>query len=360
MNEEDPLILFLYNVETSAASGEARDLIALQETASVAMRLIEALRSRGYSTLPIPVHESLDDLRKMLRPFSPKTAFVFNYCDGFAGSNMAATKVVRLLESLGFKHTGSTAETVALCIDKSRAKRRLIAHGIATPRYQTFAQPVGFYRYTFPAIVKPIADDASIGIDADSVVTTHEELMRRVEYVIRRHRQAALVEEYITGREFSVSVWGNDTLWALPITEIHYSAALDPLRRILTYDSKWNPASSDYRHTPTRCPARLQPEERRRIAEVAVQTYRAMGLRDYGRVDIRYQNGIPYVIDINEVPDLSPDSGFPNAARVAGYTYAEMAEQILLFALERENWPWKQPTLKLLSPRPQMANVSSD
>lgn len=360
MNEEDPLILFLYNVETGAASGEPRDLIALQETAEVAMRLIEALRSRGYHLLPLPVYESLDDLRKMLRPFSQKTAFVFNYCDGFAGSNIAATKIVRLVESLGFKHTGSTAETVALCIDKSRAKRRLIAHGIATPRYQTFGQAAGFYRYRFPAIVKPVADDGSIGIDAESVVTTHEELLRRVEYVIRRYHQAALVEEYIPGREFSVSVWGNDTLWALPITEINYSKTLDPLRRILTYDSKWNPGSFDYQHTPTCCPARLHPNERKRIAETALQAYRAIGLRDYGRVDIRYYNGIPYVIDINEVPDLSPDSGFPNAARVAGYTYADMAEQILLFALKRENWQWKQPILKSLSPQPQMANVSSD
>jgi D-alanine-D-alanine ligase len=360
VNEEDPLILFLYNIETCAPSGEARDLIALQETASVAMQLIEALHSRGYSLVPLPVQESLDDLRKALKPFSPKTAFVFNYCDGFAGSNMAATKIVRLLDNLGFKHTGSTAETVALCIDKSRAKRRLIAHGIATPRYQTFTQPAGFYRYNFPAIVKPVADDASIGIDVDSVVTTPTELWQRVEYVIRCYHQAALVEEYIPGREFSVSVWGNDIVRTLPITEMDYSSISDPLRRILTYDSKWNPDSYDYQHTPTRCPARLNPNERTLLAETAIRTYRAIGLRDYGRVDIRYHNGIPYVIDINEIPDLSPDSGFPNAARVAGYTYAEMAEQILLLALERENWQWQRPTLKSLSPRLQMVNTSSD
>ncbi len=360
MNDEDPLILFLYNVETCTSSDEAKVLIALQETAQVAMRLIKALRSRGYAVLPIAVRDSLEELRNMLRPFSPQTAFVFNYCDGFAGNNMAATKIARLLDHLGYKHTGSTAETIALCIDKSRAKRRLMTHGIPTPRYQIFTQAAGFYRYRFPAIVKPVADDASIGIDAESVVTTHEDLLRRVEYILRCHRQAALVEEYIPGREFSVAVWGNDTVCALPITEINYSAALDPLRRILTYDSKWDPASSDYQHTPTRCPARLTPEERKRISETAIQTYRAVGLRDYGRVDIRYHNGIPYVIDINEIPDLSPDAGFPNAARVAGYSYTDMVEQILKLALQREGWQWQPKTSKSLSPQPQMATASSD
>ncbi|MEZ0394970.1 MAG: ATP-grasp domain-containing protein [Anaerolineales bacterium] len=273
---------------------------------------------------------------------------------------MAATKIARLLDHLGYKHTGSTAETIALCIDKSRAKRRLMAHGIPTPRHQIFTQPAGFYRYRFPAIVKPVADDASIGIDAESVVTSHEGLLRRVEYILRCHRQAALVEEYIGGREFSVAMWGNETVHTLPITEINYSAALAPLQRILTYDSKWDPASFDYQHTPTRCPARLSPEERQRISETAIQTYRAVGLRDYGRVDIRYHNGIPYVIDINEIPDLAPDAGFPKAARVAGYTYAEMVEQILKFALQREGWQWQPLASKSVSPQPQMVNASSD
>ena len=318
------------------------------------------MRSRGYRILPIPVQDSLDNLRNALKPFSPETAFVFNYCDGFAGNNMAATKIVRLLANLGFKHTGSTAEVIATSIDKSRAKRRLIANGVSTPRYQVFSQPAGFYRYNFPAIVKPMADDASIGITADSVVTTQEGLLHRVDYVVNRYHQAALVEEYILGREFSISMWGNTRVTALPITEMDYSDISDPLRRILTYDSKWDPSSFEYSHTPTRCPATLAPDEEERIVDTAIRAYRAIGLRDYGRTDIRYQNGIPYIIDINEIPDLAIDAGFPNAARVAGYTYAEMAEQILEFALQREGMQCHQPILKSLSRRLQTVSASSD
>ncbi len=205
-----------------------------------------------------------------------------------------------------------------------------------------------------------MADDASIGITSDSVVSTQEELLRRVDYVVNCYHQSALVEEYISGREFSISMWGNARVTVLPITEMDYSGITDPLRHILTYDSKWNPASFDYRHTPTHCPAVLSPEDEARIVDIAIGAYRAIGLRDFGRADIRYHNGVPYIIDINEIPDLSPDSGFPNAARVAGYTYAEMAEQILEFALQREGWQCHQPILKSLSPRLQTVSASSD
>ncbi|MBN2386172.1 MAG: hypothetical protein JXB85_04075 [Anaerolineales bacterium] len=360
MDDEDPLILFLYNVESGVAHGEATDLVALQETAGVAMQLTEALRSRGAQVFPIPVQDSLDTLRTALQPFSPETAFIFNYCDGFGGNNMAATRIVRLIETLGFKHTGSTAEVIATCIDKSRAKRKLIAAGVATPRYQVFSRPDDIYRFDFPAFVKPLTDDASIGINAESVVRTPEALARRVEYLLDHYRQRALVEEYIHGRELAVSLWGNDPVQALPITEMDYSRIRDPLRHILTYDAKWNPASRDYRNTPTRCPAIMTRTDELCVIDAAVRTYQTLGLRDFARVDIRYHKGIPYIIDINEIPDLSMDSGFPNSARTAGYSYSEMAARILTFALLREGWLCPQPLyLRSTSPRLQTVNLSS-
>ena len=96
------------------------------------------------------------------------------------------------------------------------------------------------------------------------------------------------------------------------------------------------------------------------MTDTAIRAYRAIGMRDFGRVDIRYHNGIPYVIDINEVPDLSPNAGFFNSARTAGYTYAEMVKQMLELALEREGWQCRKQTLKSLSPRLQTANASLD
>jgi D-alanine-D-alanine ligase len=324
------------------------------------MHLNEALTACGYRTVLIPVRNSLNELRKALQPFSPETAFIFNNCDGFDGENMAATKVMRLVETLGFKHTGSTANVSTACIDKSRTKHRLEAARIPTPRYQVFHKAEGVYNLAFPAIVKPLTDDASLGIDLQSVVRTHAELIKRITYVIEHYRQSALVEEFIPGRELAVSMWGNKTVEALPISEQDYSLIKNPLQHLLTYESKWLPDSFYYRNILTCCPASLDPQEEKHVADTALRAYRAIGMRDFGRVDIRYHNGIPYVIDINEVPDFSPGAGFSNSATAAGYSYVEMVGRLLELALEREGWQCQKPTLKSLSPRLQTASASSD
>jgi D-alanine-D-alanine ligase len=350
----------LYNVEEQALNQSPLELVALQDTARVAMHINGALKALGYFTFPVAVRSSLSELRKTLSPFSIKTAFVFNNCDSFNGNNMAATKVIRLVESLGFRHTGSLADVIKACIDKSRMKQKLASARIPTPRYQVFTQPHGFYRYRFPAIIKPLTDDGSIGIDLHSVVQDHAELMERVKHIIEHYHQAALVEEFVSGRELTVSVWGNQSLQALPISEQDYSRIRNPLHHILTYESKWNPDSYHYQNIATHCPALLAPEEARRVADTALRAFRVLGLRDFGRIDIRYHNGTPYVIDINEVPDLGPGSGFSVAATAAGFSYAEMIAHLLELALEREGWKCPLPILKSLSPHLQMASVSSD
>lgn len=360
MSIDDPLILVLYNVEEKALHKVPSDLIALQDTARVAMHINDALVACGYGTVLIPVHDSLNELRKSLQPFSPETAFIFNNCDGFDGENMAATKVTRLIESLGFKHTGSTAGVGTACIDKGRTKQKLVAANIPTPRYQVFTKAEGSFPFAFPAIVKPLTDDASLGIDLQSVVRSNAEMHKRIAYVIEHYRQAALVEEFIPGRELAVSMWGNKKLEALPISEQDYSLIKNPLQHLLTYESKWMPESFYYRNILTCCPAQLDPEEEKHVAETALRAYRVIGMRDFGRADIRYHNGIPYVIDMNEVPDLAPGSGFSNSAAAAGYSYAEMIGHLLELALEREGWQCQRRTSKSLSPRLQTASASSD
>lgn len=356
MNEEDPLILILHNVELDDVSrGESKDLIAMQDTASVALQLKEALDASGYRTLPIPVRDSLDELRESLRPFSPQTAFVFNFCDGFKGNNLDSTKVVRLVEKLGFKHTGSPSRINALCIDKGRTKTRLMSAGVSTPAYQVFTKSGGTFNHNYPAFVKPALDDASIGIDNNSVVTTQQELDHRVDYILSQYHQPALVEEFIPGQELSVSMWGNHQVKVLPITEMDYSSIANPLEHILSYDSKWIPDSTAYKNITARCPANLNSADRYRVMDTAIRAYRAMGLCDLGRVDIRYYNQVPYIIDVNEIPDLAPDSGFPNAARHAGYSYPRMVEHILKLAMDREKWRHPQMDLSSLSRQLQTA-----
>ena len=338
MRGRDFQVAFVYNLESAIVKGECQDLIALQCTASTTQHLYEALSSLGYSTIKIAVQDSLEELKQNLDSFSNQDTFIFNNCDGFSGDNLGSVLVTHVIEDLDFKHTGSTAEVIAQCIDKSLAKERLIRYGIPTPCYQVFKQPEGEVQCNFPLIVKPLTEDASLGIDFDSVTTNDKDLFARVDYVISKYHEPAMVEEFIQGRELAVAMWGNETVEALPIAEDDYSWISDPLKCLLTYEAKWIPESPYYQNTLVRCPADLSLEEEQCVVQTAIGAYKAMGLRDFGRVDIRYYNQIPYVIDINEIPDLSPDAGYPRTAMVAGYSYAEMVERLLDFALRREGW----------------------
>ncbi len=351
-------IIVLYNDETGVAYGEPRDIIALQCTRAVARLIYKALEERGYAVILLAVRDSLRELKQALQEFSPANTFIFNNCDGFRGDNMAVTRIVRLIEECGFAHTGSTAEVTRQCIDKRRTKRKLIAAGIPTPPYQVYTAPGNSFRWRFPAIVKPLAGDASLGIDLDAVVVDSRQLTQRVAYIVERYRQPALVEEFVPGCEVAVALWGNgEHVEVLPISEHDFSRLSDPLHHLLTYDAKWILDSYMAESILTRCPTSLSPQDVERIAATARQAFHALGLRDLARIDIRYHAGIPYVIDVNEIPDLAPDAGFAKSAFAAGYTYGEMIERIVQFALEREKWvcPMESKSVNL---NLRMVNVS--
>jgi D-alanine-D-alanine ligase len=338
MGKRDFIIAIVYNLESETAKGAPQDLIALQETANTTQILLDTILSLGYQAIKVPAYGSFDDLRHRLSQYPKNNTFIFNNCDGFAGNNLASAKVVEVFEELNFKHTGSSSDVIFLSTDKAKAKNTLIRAGIPTPPFQVFFKPEGDIHLNYPVIVKPLAEDASLGIDLGSIANNREMLMKRVQYVIEQYEQPALVEEFISGREVSVSMWGNEVVETLPLSGYDYSCIEDPLQWVLTYEAKWLPESPYYRNIKVRCPAELNDEDKNIVVDAAIKTYRTIGLRDFGRVDIRLFNGIPFVIDINELPDLSIDSGFPNNAQAAGISYAEMIQHILQLALKREGW----------------------
>ena len=331
-------IAILYNEDGQIARGDPQDLLAVQCTITAAKNLHEALSSLGYDVIKIAARGSLKELEDTLSAYSPEHTFLFNNCDGFDGVNMGAADVIHLIDRMGFKHTGSTEETVRLCVDKPRAKERLLSLGIPTPKYQVYEAAEGQFLLEFPVIVKPSIEDASMGIDLCSVVTNLPDMYSRVAYILEEYEQPAMVEQFVSGRELAVGLWGNKTLEFLPIAEDDFSAIPDPLQHVLTYESKWKPESFSFQNIPSRIPAALTRKEEQAIRKTAEHTFRAVGLRDFGRMDIRFDNGIPYVIDINELPDLSPDAGFWSQAKAAGLTYPQMVERILTHAMKREGW----------------------
>jgi D-alanine-D-alanine ligase len=331
-------VAILYNKDGHVTRGDPQDLLAIQCTITATQNLYKALTSLGYQVVKIPVRGNLKELEDRLSSFPPNETFIFNNCDGFNGNNLGAVQVIRLIERMGFKHTGAKADAIELCINKPRCKESLKNFGVPTPRYQVFERAGGEFLLEFPVIVKPSVEDASMGIDLSSVVGNLEDLYNRVAYILEEYQQPAMVEQFIAGRELAVAMWGNEIVETLPIAEDDFSAIPDPLQHLLTYESKWKPESPYFQNIPARIPAVLTAKEEQAVRKVAEDSFRAVGLRDLGRVDIRFDNSIPYVIDINELPDLSPDAGFWNSVQATGLAYPKMIERILIYALRREGW----------------------
>lgn len=267
---------------------------------------------------------------------------IFNCCEAFAGHAALEMNVVALFELFGIPHTGSSALTLGLALQKPLAKALLGAHGVATPAHilvEPGRNPAAALELSFPLIVKPAAEDASIGIDDRSVVNDAVALDERVRFVWREFRQAALVEAFISGREFNVSLLAtSDTEFAtLPISEIVFDGLAPGRPPILGYEAKWNTRATYNQVEAARCPADLDSLTAERIRQVALKAARTLGLRDYGRVDLRLRDNDQevFVLELNPNPDLSEECEFLRAARASGLSNTDTVCEIVARAVER-------------------------
>ncbi len=325
-------ILVVYNVIEKLERGVEDDLFAEQEIVLVERHIEQALQAHGYITESLPIR---DDLWGPLRTYDPSEWLIFNLCESFRNKTYLEPSIISVFEHLGFHYTGSDRRTLANCLNKARTKEILQAHGIPTAAAEVFTPWTIRRSLEFPLFVKPISEDASIGITDQSVVQDDKALRRQVRYVWERYHQPALVEEFIQGREFNVTILGNDSPRVLPLSEINFRHISDPFARIVSFRAKWVPTSPEFIKTPPTCPARVSETIKTRIEDVARRAYQAMGLRDYGRVDIRVRNGMPYVLEVNPNADLSPDAGIARAAGIAGMDYADLADEIVRLAARR-------------------------
>jgi D-alanine-D-alanine ligase len=331
MKPEGPLgVIVLYNASDGLVKGEPRDMLAERGVVACARAIAEALQEAGCQVVQVPI---LSDVESALAPYAPTRWLIFNLGEGLGGRLFEEARIAWALEAMGYRFTGASGEAIARSTHKAQTKSLLLANGVATPPWWLFRHPDEVdalaAELSFPLIVKPVAEDASIGVGPDAVVHTSQALRERVAYVVERYCQAALAEGFVAGREFNVALWGNPPQ-ALPLAEIDFSAFADPYARIVSFAAKWEEQAFEYHHTPALCPAPVDDGLGWRIVATARRAWTAVGCGGYARVDMRLgADGVPYVVEVNCNPDLSPDAGFYNTARVAGYTYAGMAMHIL-------------------------------
>ena len=296
-------------------------------------RMRRGLEDLGYE---VQLAAVANDVDAAVRNFDPHKDIIFNWCEGLWDDPNAFDAVPPALEKCGFVYTGADSWCLAATQDKAWAKRELLANRVSTPLSNIFESPElnGWDRY--PAFVKPAAEHSSLGIDKDSIVDTSQQLKERIEYVLDTYNGPVLVEDFIDGAEYNVSLWGNGTLKVQPLTVMDYSMFEDYHDRLCSFDAKWDSDADIYHFATVKCPAPVDAELQARIEETAKGAYKALHMRDYGRIDIRVRDGKPYVLDVNSNPDISRDAGFCRSARVAGFDYGRAISQVLQFASERQ------------------------
>jgi D-alanine-D-alanine ligase len=295
----------------------------------------KALRELGYRSVRIPFTRDVGAFIQKLK--KSRAEMAINLCESLDDDPRFIGHPAAVLELLGVPFSGSPSAALMLTTDKVITKCLLRANGIKTPEYLICDDVFNFDPHVlrFPVIVKPILQDASIGIDQESIFEDRGRIEKEIKEFFSRFG-TLLVEEYVAGREFNVSIFGYPSPRVLPVAEIDFLAFPQGLYPIVGYRAKWDISSFEYSHTPRTFPQDLSPVLRQRIEATAVRCFQLLMLRDYGRVDMRVDDqGQIHVLEVNANPCLSPDAGFAAAVGEAGMTYSEMVGGLVGFMVHR-------------------------
>src|SRR5271169_207226 len=298
--------------------------------------IFEALEKLGHE----PSYYVLDGRPQSLIGLSKCGAdLIFNLTESYAGDDTKEMHVTAFLDMIDIPYTGAGPHAHILAQDKSIAKKMFAFYGIQSPYFATAYRGNIDHAHDikFPLIVKPTSEDGSIGIDAAAVVTSVKELMERISYIQTEFNSPALIEEYIEGREIYAAVLGNyENAYALPLVELDLSKLPKGMPRIASQDVKFEKDTEAYKLTKSAIAEDLDEETVTKLSEIAVKAYRAVKLRDYGRIDMRMsKKGEIYVIEANPNPWLSSAQEFAMAAKKSGLSYTQMIGEIVDLAMAR-------------------------
>lgn len=335
-----------YNVKLDDSNSEEgvglkEDVYAEWDDMDTILGVKDALESK-WGKGSVTLVEANRDAYGKLRELKPD--LVFNIAEGLFGESRES-QMPCVFELLGLNYTGSNPLSLALCLNKARAKEVLTYHSVPNPKFWVIGERGSLdtipSSIEYPLIVKPLFEGSSKGVRDDCFVRTIDELTEKVQFIWTTYKQSALVEEFLPGREFTVALLGNgDTLKTLPIVEINYTALPEGVNHIYSYEAKWILDRPDDPLDMFICPADIDDELEVKISKVSKDAFNAMGLRDWCRVDVRLDsNGEPNIIELNPLPGVLPDpeqnSCFPKAARATGLDYNGLINSVVDAAKER-------------------------
>ena len=296
-----------------------------------------ALLANGHDVLMVGIGTELGPLIERLGEFGPKV--VFNGCEAFRGNARHEYAIAAVLEMHGYAHTGSPPTALLVARNKSLTKKVLAYHGIRVPAFAEFHPGDELVRPSelrFPLIVKPLLEDASVGIAQASVVENDDSLGERVRYIHEKFTQAAIVEELVEGRELYAGLIGNDKVEVLPLVELTFGEPETSEHRIATYKAKWDEEYRKRKKIRNVFAKGLPDELTTKISDICTTAFHALWLQDYGRVDLRLAHDDEvYVLEVNPNPFLAVENEMADAAEKAGLKYNEFIQRIVDEAVAR-------------------------
>lgn len=278
-------------------------------------RVHDALEGLGYPVLAVEI-DNLDDLVRSLSGVD----CVFNCLHGGSGEDGT---VQLLLDVLGVPYAGSDPRASAICMDKPRAKAVLASKRLVVPRGHLFhgGSLEDFCEATrnelgFPLILKPWDQGSSLGVR----IVDEEPAFAPFASQILSEFGSLFAEEYIYGRDLTAGVLlidGEER--ALPLVEMR------PKDYFYDYEAKYTKGMTEFL-----VPAPLDEETTQRVQEAALTAHHALGCHGFSRVDLRLgENGVPYLLEVNTLPGMTPTSDLPQAAAVLGIAFPQLVEAML-------------------------------
>jgi D-alanine-D-alanine ligase len=296
-----------------------------------------ALMAGGHDVEMIGIGEEIGPLLERLAVFQAK--LVFNGCEAFRGHARHEYAVAAVLDLYGYRYTGSSPTALLVARNKSLTKKILAYHDIRVPAFAEFHEGDDLVRPSelrFPLIVKPLLEDASVGIAQASVVEDDASLAQRVEFIHAKYHQAAIVEELVEGREVYVGLIGNDDVQVLPLTEMTFGDPEIGEHRIATYKAKWDEEYRKRKNIKNVFAKGVSEELTARIGEICSTAFHALWLQDYGRIDVRLTHDDEvYVLEVNPNPFIAYEHEMANAAEKAGLKYNALIQRIVDEAMAR-------------------------
>ena len=299
--------------------------------------VVSTLRAAGHEVMPLGVAEELKPIRDAIDHFKPDV--VFNLLEEFQGEVTYDQNVASYLELLRVPYTGCNPRGLVLARGKDLSKKLLHYHRIPVPDFAVF--PIGKKvkrpkRLAFPLIVKSLTEDSSFGIAQASVVNSDEKLAERITYIHERIGTAAIVEQYIDGREIYVGVLGNERLRVLPVWELRFTDMAERSLMIATervkVDTKYQKRIG-VEHGPAKD---LSPELQAKIERYAKRICRTLELDGYCRIDFRLSaDGTPYFLEANPNPEIAKSEEFAAAAQYDRIGYRKLLNRILALGIAR-------------------------